>query len=147
MVTTLHRAIRQDREDRVAKLECIYLPTGIRASNGGLGRAVIGRQIVPMADLVRPDGGYRSRTFNGPDGHPYQWSPDPSSQDLLLKDSRGNVTVLYRPIAVKRYNVGDVYGEMYFITCAGAGTVLSPPLMDIMCVTALLYRIVSMYNP
>ncbi|KAG8763238.1 hypothetical protein FRC11_005243 [Ceratobasidium sp. 423] len=146
MVTTLHRAIRQGREDRVAKLECIYPPMGIRASNGGLGRAVIGRQIVPMADLVRPDGGYGSRTFNGPDGYPYQWSPATDSQDLLLKDSRGNVIAFYRPTPVKRFNVGEVYGEMHFITGAGAGTVLHPPLMDMVCVTALLYRLVSMYN-
>ncbi|CAE6408295.1 unnamed protein product [Rhizoctonia solani] len=138
MVTTLHRAIRQGREDRVAKLEW--------ASNGGLGRAVIGRQIVPMADLVRPDGGFGSRTFNGPDGYPYQWSPSPDSQDLLLKDSRGNVIAFYRPTPVKKFNVGEVYGEMHFVTGAGAGTVLHPPLMDMVCVTALLYRLVSMYN-
>ncbi|KAF8761493.1 hypothetical protein RHS01_00773 [Rhizoctonia solani] len=139
MVTTLHRAIRQGREDRVAKLEW--------ASNGGLGRAVIGRQIVPMADLVRPivplEVGY---TFNGPDGYPYQWSPSHDSQDLLLKDSRGNVIAFYRPTPVKRFNVGEVYGEMHFLTGAGAGTVLHPPLMDMVCVTALLYRLVSMYN-
>ncbi|CAE6440798.1 unnamed protein product [Rhizoctonia solani] len=138
MVTTLHRAIRQGREDRVAKLEW--------ASNGGLGRAVIGRQIVPMADLVRPDGGFGSRTFNGPDGYPYQWSPSPDNQDLLLKDSRGNVIAFYRPTQVKKFNVGEVHGEMHFVTGAGAGTVLHPPLMDMVCVTALLYRLVSMYN-
>ncbi|KAH7344882.1 hypothetical protein B0J17DRAFT_18988 [Rhizoctonia solani] len=138
MVTTLHRAIRQGREDRVAKLEW--------ASNGGLGRAVIGRQIVPMADLVRPDGGFGSRTFNGPDGYPYQWSPSTETQDLLLKDSRENVIAFYRPTPVKRFNVGEVHGEMHLIADAGAGTVLHPPLMDMVCVTALLYRLVSMYN-
>ncbi|KDN50041.1 hypothetical protein RSAG8_01377, partial [Rhizoctonia solani AG-8 WAC10335] len=88
MVTTLHRAIRQGREDRVAKLEW--------ASNGGLGRAVIGRQIVPMADLVRPDGGFGSRTFNGPDGYPYQWSPSSDNQDSLVSDGFYSATKSYR---------------------------------------------------
>lgn len=138
MVTTLHRAIRQGKEDRVAKLEW--------APNGGLGRAVIGRQIFPMADLVRPDGGFGSRTFNGPDGYPYKWTPSPDSQDLLLMDSRNNVIAFYHPTPVRKFNVGDVHGEMHFLTSAGAGTVLHPPLMDMVCVTALLYRLVSMYN-
>ena len=65
-VTTLWKAIRANKEDRVAKLEW--------APNGGLGRAVIGKvknedrtrwrrseltscaqSTLPMADLVRQD--------------------------------------------------------------------------------------------
>lgn len=74
-VTTLWRAIRANKEDRVAKLEW--------APNGGLGRAVIGKvtllrrsdavwaadrhsqSTLPMADLVRPDPRYYVSTRDG----------------------------------------------------------------------------------
>lgn len=64
-MTTLWKAIRANKEDRIAKLEW--------ASNGGLGRVIIGKvsrncatiaigltsdlsqNTLPMSDLVRPD--------------------------------------------------------------------------------------------
>jgi hypothetical protein len=74
-VTTLWRAVRTNKEDRVAKLEW--------APNGGLGRAVIGKvnyllaaflrqffscfakqNTVPMADLVRADARSYVRRFS-----------------------------------------------------------------------------------
>ncbi|CDO74055.1 hypothetical protein BN946_scf185043.g105 [Trametes cinnabarina] len=114
VITTLWRAIRANKEDRVAKLEW--------APNGGLGRAVIGKSTLPMADLVRRD------------------------PHILLQDQNDNVIAFYRPIRPQRYNIGDVHGELHFVRNAGAGVVMHPPLMDTVTVTAMLYRYATAYG-
>lgn len=131
-VTTLWRSVRTNKEDRVAKLEW--------ASNGGLGRAVIGKNAVPMADLVRLDGFPGARVFYGPDGLQYRWRPSPPSLDILLEDGGGNVVALFRPTRPTRYQIGDVYGELHFYRNVGAATIMHPPIMDTVTVTAMLYR-------
>ncbi|OAX42891.1 hypothetical protein K503DRAFT_262649 [Rhizopogon vinicolor AM-OR11-026] len=131
--TTLWRAVRANKEDRVAKLEW--------ASNGGLGRAVIGKNIVPMSDLVRPDPRYPgARIFNAPDGLTYRWRQNQGSADVVLEDSAGNVVAVFRPTRPTRYQIGDVYGELHFLRNAGAATIMHPPIMDTVTVTAMLYR-------
>ncbi|KAI0770793.1 hypothetical protein BC629DRAFT_776176 [Irpex lacteus] len=139
-VTTLWKAIRANKEDRVAKLEW--------ATNGGLGRAVIGKSTLPMADLVRPDSRVPdSRVFNGPDGYTYRWRPSNNQHnDIVLQDHNNNVIAFYRPTRVVRYNIGDVYGELHFCRNAGAGVVMHPPLMDTVTVTAMLYRFVITFG-
>ncbi|KAI0334769.1 hypothetical protein GY45DRAFT_1242081 [Cubamyces sp. BRFM 1775] len=139
-VTTLWRAIRANKEDRVAKLEW--------APNGGLGRAVIGKSTLPMADLVRRDPRVLDgRIFNGPDGYQYRWRPSHNSyNDVVLQDQNENVIAFYRPIRPQRYNIGEVYGELHFVRNAGAGVVMHPPLMDTVTVTAMLYRFVTAYG-
>jgi len=138
-VTTVWRAVRTNKEDRVAKLEW--------APNGSLGRAVIGKNTVPMADLVRADPrSYGSRVFNGPDGLQYRWRPSPNSHDVHLLDSAGNIIALFRPTRPTRYQIGDVYGELQFFRTVGAGTVMHPPMMDTVTVTAMLYRFCVAFN-
>ncbi|KAF9008874.1 hypothetical protein BDQ17DRAFT_1349113 [Cyathus striatus] len=138
-VTTLWRAIRPNKEDRVAKLEW--------AANGGLGRVVIGKNTLPMSDLVRPDPRiYGARVFNGPDGLQYRWRPSTTSPDILLQDANENVIAFFRPTRLTRYQIGDVYGELHFIRTAGAGTVTHPPIMDTVTVTAMLYRFCMAWN-
>ncbi|KAJ3723178.1 hypothetical protein EV361DRAFT_388462 [Lentinula raphanica] len=137
-VTTLYRTIRANKEDRVAKLEW--------ASNGGLGRVVIGKNTLPMSDLVRPDPyNLGSRIFNGPDGLIYRWRPAPNGE-VLLQDANGNVLAFYRPTRQTRYQIGDVFGELHFIRTAGSGTVMHPPIMDMVTVTAMLYRFCALFN-
>ncbi|KAI6105739.1 hypothetical protein F5141DRAFT_1064820 [Pisolithus sp. B1] len=138
--TTLWRAVRTNKEDRVAKLEW--------AANGGLGRAVIGKNAVPMADLVRPDPRCPgARMFNAPDGLSYCWRPNAGSPDVVrangmhkLEDSAGNTVAIFRPTRPTRYQIGDVYGELHFLRNAGAATITHPPIMDTVTVTAMLYR-------
>ncbi|KAK7695696.1 hypothetical protein QCA50_000332 [Cerrena zonata] len=140
-VTTLWRAIRANKEDRVAKLEW--------ASNGGLGRAVIGKSTLPMSDLVRHQPGSPPdyRVFNGPDGYQYRWRPSGNQYaDIVLEDHNSNVIAFYRPVRPVRYNLGDVYGELHFCRSAGAGIVMHPPLMDTVTVTAMLYRFVMAFG-
>ncbi|THH17622.1 hypothetical protein EW146_g3221 [Bondarzewia mesenterica] len=139
-VTTVWRAIRPNKEDRVAKLEW--------APNGGLGRAVIGKNTVPMADLVRRDPRISScRVFNGPDGFQYRWRPSTNNQDIVLQDPNNNVIAFVRPTRPVRYpGIGDVHAELHFVRSAGAGVVMHPPLMDTVTVTAMLYRFVSAFN-
>ncbi|KIP12833.1 hypothetical protein PHLGIDRAFT_32708 [Phlebiopsis gigantea 11061_1 CR5-6] len=139
-VTTLWKAIRANKEDRVAKLEW--------APNGGLGRAVIGKSTLPMGDLVRTDPRMpEARIFNGPDGYQYSWRPSNNAHhDINLMDHLGNVIAFYRPIRPVRYNIGDVYGELHFCRNAGAGVVMHPPLMDTVTVTAMLYRFVITFG-
>ncbi|KAI0320251.1 hypothetical protein OF83DRAFT_619169 [Amylostereum chailletii] len=139
-VTTLWRAIRPNKEDRVAKLEW--------APNGGLGRAVIGKTIVPMTDLIRRDPRVNGcRVFNGPDGYQYRWRPASNSQDIVLLDPNSNIIAFVRPTRPARYpGLGDVYSELHFVRNAGAGVVMHPPLMDTVMVTAMLYRFASTYN-
>jgi len=132
-VTTLWRAIRANKEDRVARLEW--------SSAGGFGRAVLGKNTYPMADLVRPVGGSPpSRAFNGPDGYQYRWQPSQNRyNDILLLDYNNATIAFYRPVLPVKYNLGDVYGELHFCRRAGAGVVMHPPLMDTVTVTAMLY--------
>ncbi|TCD71303.1 hypothetical protein EIP91_011074 [Steccherinum ochraceum] len=139
-VTTLWRAIRANKEDRVAKLEW--------APNGSFGRAVIGKSTLPMADLVRPvQGSPDCRVFNGPDGYQYRWRPSGNHHnDVVLEDHNDAVIAFYRPVRPVRYNLGDVYGELHFCRNAGAGVVMHPPLMDTVTVTAMLYRFAIAYN-
>jgi len=138
-VTTLWRTIRPNKEDRVAKLEW--------SATGGLGRVVIGKNTLPMADLVIPDARqYGVRMFNGPDGLQYRWRPNPSSSDILLQDANGAVIAFFRPTRPTRYQIGDVFGELHFVRTAGAGTVMHPPIMDTVTVTAMLYRFCAQWN-
>jgi len=139
-ITTVWRAIRANREDRVARLEW--------GPGGGLGRAVIGKHHLPMADLVRRDPRLpNSRVFNGPDGFQYRWRPSTTNQDIVLQDPNNNVIAFVRPTRPTRYQgVGDVYAELHFVRAAGAGVVMHPPLMDTVTVTAMLYRFASAFN-
>ncbi|KAJ7742439.1 hypothetical protein DFH07DRAFT_750461 [Mycena maculata] len=138
-VTTLWRTIRPNKEDRVAKLEW--------AANGGLGRVVIGKNTLPMADLVRTDPRiYGARVFNGPDGLQYRWRPSSNNTDIVLQDSNGVIVAFFRPTRQTRYQIGDVYGELHFLRTAGSGTVMHPPIMDTVTVTAMLYRFCAAWN-
>jgi len=138
-VTTLWRTIRSNKEDRVAKLEW--------AANGGLGRVVIGKNAFPMSDLVRVDPRiFGARIFNGPDGLQYRWRPGNNGSDIVLQDANGVIIAFYQPTRPTRYQIGDVYGELHFVRAAGAGTVMHPPIMDMVCLTAALYRFCALYN-
>ncbi|PFH52874.1 hypothetical protein AMATHDRAFT_1912 [Amanita thiersii Skay4041] len=138
-VTTLWRLIRPNKEDRVAKFEW--------AANGGLGRIIIGKNTLPMADLVRPDPTIQgARVFNGPDGSLYRWRPNATNSEILLQDSSGEVIAFFRPTRRTRYQIGDVYGELHFLRSAGAGTVMHPPIMDTVTVTVMLYRFCAAWN-
>ncbi|KAF8268300.1 hypothetical protein EI94DRAFT_1771662 [Lactarius quietus] len=123
-VTTLWRAIRSNKEDRVGKFEW---PPGPPVP----GRTQIGKNIYPMADLVRKDPRVpNSRVFNGPDGFVYRWRPSTNSQDVMLLDPNNNVIAFIRPTRARYQGVGDVYAELHFVRTAGAGVVMHPPLMD-----------------
>ena len=139
-VTILWRTIRPSKEDRVAILEW--------APGGGLGRAVIGKNVFPMADLVRRDPRItNSRVFNGPDGLQYRWRPSTNSQDIVLQDPNNNVIAFIRRTRPTRYQgLGDIYAELHFIRWAGAGVVMHPPLMDMVTVAAMLYRFASAFD-
>jgi len=139
-VTSLWRSIRPTKEERVAKLEW--------AASGGLGRATIGKTVVPMADLVRQDPrAYGWRIFNGPDGYQYRWGPNPSNNgDFVLQDPNGHIIARLHNVTPTRYNVGDVYRELHYIRSAGAGVVMHPPLMDTVTVTAMLYQFVTAFG-
>ncbi|KAF5346782.1 hypothetical protein D9756_010415 [Leucocoprinus leucothites] len=137
--TTLWRAISPNKEDRVAQLEW--------ATNGGLGRIVIGKNTLPMSDLVREDPRVSgSRSFNGPDGLRYRWRPSPTNTDIQLQDANNIVVAYFHPTRPTRYQIGDVYGELHFIREAGAGTVMHPPIMDMVVVTAMLFRFCQAWN-
>ncbi|KIY72916.1 hypothetical protein CYLTODRAFT_284211 [Cylindrobasidium torrendii FP15055 ss-10] len=136
--TTLYRTIRANKEDRVAKFEW--------AANGGLGRLIMGKTTLTMADVVAPGSVYGSRQFNGPDGQRYMWRPAGTNSDLLLQDSTGVVIAFFRPTHPTRYQMGDVYGELHFLRTAGSGTVMHPPIMDMVTVTAMLFRFCALFN-
>ncbi|KDQ64750.1 hypothetical protein JAAARDRAFT_52699 [Jaapia argillacea MUCL 33604] len=136
-ITTVYRTSRPGKEDRAARLEW--------APNGGLGRAVIGKSQLPMADLVRPDNRIQgSRVFNGPDGLPYRWRPH--GNEVVLQDPNGITIAVLRPTRPTRYQIGDVYNELQFLRNAGAGTVTHPPFMDYVTVTLTLYRFVAAFG-
>jgi len=130
-VTTLYKIVRAGKEDRVAKLEW--------AADGMLGRAVLGKSITPMSDLVRRDHG-GGRVFTAPDGLHYRWIPSGNSPDILLQDTSANVVAFFRPTRPTRYQLGDVYGELHFVRGVGAGTIMHPPVMDTVIVSCMLYR-------
>ncbi|PPQ74905.1 hypothetical protein CVT26_011400 [Gymnopilus dilepis] len=138
-VTTMWRALRPNKEDRVAKLEW--------APNGGLGRVVMGKNSLRMVDLARADPSiYGSRTFTGPDGLQYRWRPSSTGVDVVLQDPNGEVIAFFRPTRQTRYQIGDVYGELHYIRNAGMGTVMHPPMMDMVTLTAMLYRFCAAWN-
>lgn len=138
-ITTLLRTVRPNKEDKVAKLEW--------SANGGLGRVVIGKTILPMADMVRPDPQIPGhRYFYGPDGVLYRWRPSSTGHDILLQDAKGEVVAFFRPTRLTRYQIGDVYGELHFIRTAGSGTITHPPIMDTVTVTIMLYRFCAQWN-
>ena len=139
-VTYLWRAIRPNKEDRVAKLEW--------APGGGLGRAKIGKNVCPMADLVRRDPRmHNSRVFNGPDGYQYRWKPSTNSPDVALQDPNGNMIAFIRPTRRTRYQgFGDVYAELHFVYTHSSGFLMRPLLADTVMVTAMLYRFTSAFN-
>ncbi|KIY49548.1 hypothetical protein FISHEDRAFT_58416 [Fistulina hepatica ATCC 64428] len=138
-VTTLWRAIRANKEDRVAKLEW--------ASNGGLGRVIMGKNTLPMADLVRPDPSIPGcRVFYGPDGQTYRWRPATNTTDIVLQDSNNAIIAFFRPTKPIRYQLGDVYGELHFLRTAGMGTVMHPPQMDMVVTSSMLYRFCSQWG-
>ncbi|KAH9053770.1 hypothetical protein EDB87DRAFT_160742 [Lactarius vividus] len=139
-ITSLWRAIRLNREDRVAKLEW--------ALDGGFGRVVIGMNILPMTEFVRQDPRMpNSRVFNGPDGLQYRWRPSINSQDIVLQDRDNNVIAFIRPTRPTRYRgLEEVHAELHFLRSAGAGIVMHPPFMDMVTVTAMLYRFASAFD-
>jgi len=131
--TTLFRALRTNKEERVARLEW--------APNGGLGRAQIGRNTVSMLDLVQQDTRVLgARVFSAPDGLQYRWTPSATSRDVLLQDSNGHVVALFHPTSATRYEIGEVHGELHFFPTAGSCTIMHPPIMDCVTVTAMLFR-------
>jgi len=139
ITTTLIRQLRLNREDRVGKLEW-----GV---NGSLGRAIIGKNTIPMSDMCRVGhGGTTVRSFNGPDGYTYTWRSAPGSYDTVLFDSAGNTIAAFRPIRPKQSQYGNVFGELHFYPNAGMGTVTHPPMMDMVILTSMIYRYVSMYS-
>ncbi|KAF8332978.1 hypothetical protein F5887DRAFT_1063771 [Amanita rubescens] len=88
-----------------------------------------------MSDMTRPDPFVKgARVFNGPDGLVYRWRP------------KRDVIAFLRPIKRTRFQIGDVYMELHFIRNAGAGTVMLPPMMDTVTVTAMLYRFCDAWN-
>jgi len=139
ITTTLIRTLRQNREDRVGKLEW--------GANGSLGRAIIGKNTIPMSDMCRVgSGGTFIRSFNGPDGYTYTWRKAPDSFNTNLHDASGNVIACFVPIRPKQSQYGNIYGELHFFSGAGMGTVTHPPMMDMVILTAMIYRYVTMYN-
>ena len=84
-----------------------------------------------------------------------------------LEDFNGNMIAYYRPIfPSKKYNIGEVHGELCFVANAGSGMVLHPvrltyylaiqptyhlpglqPLMDMVCLTAMLNRRLNEMDP
>jgi len=138
-ITTMWRALRPNKEDRIAKLEW--------APNGGLGRVMMGKNSLRMVDLARPDPDiYGARSFTGPDGLSYRWRPSTTNQDILLQDSSNEVIAFFRPTRLTRYQIGDVFGELHFIRNAGMGTVMHPPIMDMVTLSAMLYRFCATWN-
>ncbi|KJA14913.1 hypothetical protein HYPSUDRAFT_149793 [Hypholoma sublateritium FD-334 SS-4] len=138
-LTTMWRTLRPNKEDRIAKLEW--------GPNGGLGRVMLGKQALRMSDLVRPDPAiYNARSFTGPDGLQYRWRPSTISADIMLLNPNGVNIAFFRPTRQKRYQIGDVYGELHFIRTAGLGTVTHQPMMDMVTLTAMLYRFCIQWN-
>lgn len=133
--------------------------------------------------------------FTGPDGYQYRWRPDPNTGEYVvsqplsssspvatadqdgwdsftpsqLEDFNFNIIAFYRPIfPAKKYNIGEVHGELCFVANAGSGMVLHPvsipvsvlrqfrpgltlhlssqPLMDMVCLTAMLNRTLNSRN-
>lgn len=93
-----------------------------------------------MSDLVIPCGAPYRRGFFGPDGSQYTWCQDDFSNNLVLNDSNGSEVVIFRPIfPAYKYNIGEVYGELAFTI----NTMNNAPLTDMICLTAMLNRILN----
>ncbi|KDR66513.1 hypothetical protein GALMADRAFT_106163 [Galerina marginata CBS 339.88] len=138
-VTTMWRTLQPNKEDCIAKLKW--------SPNGGLGRVEMGKQSLKMVDLARPDPSfYGERRFTGPDGLQYRWRPSTTSVDIVLQDPNNEIVAFFRPTRQTRYEMGDVYGELHFIRNAGLGTVMHPPMMDMVTLTAMLYRFCAAWN-
>ncbi|KXN93018.1 hypothetical protein AN958_09965, partial [Leucoagaricus sp. SymC.cos] len=102
---------------------------------------------LPMSNLVRADPRvFGSRVFDGPDGLQYRWRPSPTNADILLQDANGVVIAFFHPTSPTRHQIGDVYGELHLLRNAGAGTVMHPPIMDMVTVTAMLFRFCAANN-
>ncbi|CAA7268306.1 unnamed protein product [Cyclocybe aegerita] len=136
-ITTMWRTIRLNKEDRIARLEW--------APNGGLGRVVVGKNTLGMADLLKADlGNPGMRYFSGPDGCRYYWRhPQSSMPNLSMYDTMGNVVAFFRQTRQVRYQMGDVYGELHLIPVSSGSTV---PMMDMIVLTAMLNRVCAAFN-
>jgi len=131
-ITTILKGIRNNKEDRIARLEW--------SGGDGWGRAVMGRLSMPMADMMRREGyGEWDRLFTGPDGYIYMWTSS-GNGELELMDPTGTVIAYYRKVkSTLRYMGQEVCGELHIVPKDG-GVVLHPPLMDMIVITAMLYR-------
>jgi len=139
VTTTLIRTLRLGREDRVGKLEW--------GANGSLGRAIIGKNTIPMSDMCRAgSAGTFVRSFNGPDGYTYTWKAEHDSYDVLLCDSADKVIARFHPVRPTASQYGNVYGELHFYPGVGMGTVTHPPMMDMVILTSMIYRYVTRYD-
>jgi len=136
-VTTIWRAISETKQERVARFEW--------NADGDLGRALIGRSSIPMADLVRRHGPASSR-WTGPDGLEYTWTQSTTTPgEILLYDPSGVIIALYRKVAPRRWDIGEVVttdGELHFFSNAGSRTVTHPPMMDLVVLSIMLHRMV-----
>ncbi|KAH7100564.1 hypothetical protein BKA62DRAFT_757838 [Auriculariales sp. MPI-PUGE-AT-0066] len=123
------------REERVARFEW--------KSGGGLGRVLLGRTQVQMADLCRPDPtNPMARMFSAPDGNTYRWITNHTG-DVLLYDNTGVHLANYHTVRPFRTSIGDVYGELSFVD-NGSGASLLPPFQRQAVITCMLYRYCSM---
>ncbi|KAF8313057.1 hypothetical protein DL93DRAFT_2125908 [Clavulina sp. PMI_390] len=136
-VTTIWRAISETKQERVARFEW--------NAEGDLGRALIGRSTIPMADLVRPIGPAAS-TWTGPDGLEYTWSASSASPgEIHLYDPNRSIIALYRKVPARRWDIGEVVttdAELHFFSNAGSRTVTHPPMMDLVILSVMLHRVV-----
>jgi hypothetical protein len=85
---------------------------------------------------------------------------------MQLQDSSNEVIAFFRPTRQTRYQIGDVFGELHFVRTAGMGTVVNspsstdiqrkflmslllqthPPIMDMVTLSAMLYRFCATWN-
>lgn len=139
--TTLWRALRSNKEERVAKFEW--------SQSGGLGRVVIGKSTLPMQDLVRREThDIATRDFYAANGAKYRWQPNAHGPETLLYDDTGAIVAFYRPVAPVRYQSPpvEVHGELHLFRTAGRGTVTHPPVMDVVAISCMLYRFSQKYG-
>jgi hypothetical protein len=95
----------------------------------------------------------------------------PTHKRAQLYDANENKVAFFRPVRPTRYQLGDVYGELHFVTGQSTGTLVSqtscrwprvvllasdtvsslrpqmhPPLMDMICMTAMAYRVLVQWG-